>query len=166
MSPSRKPSLASGCPLPSVSHGGRLTALPALLKEGMLTCAGSLSLAKCFQRTDRPPRPRPASAACGGAPGSVAAARPDTRAQRCAGGTTRTWFATTWPAIYGLLDYLDRYWDHLFGHPLARDSEGHVVLVVERTNNPAEYSFSQATRELLRRLGRAHLGRDMLDQPT
>ena len=42
-----------------------------------------------------------------------------------------------------VLDYLDRYWDHLFGHPLARDSEGRVVAVVERTNDPAEHFFSQ-----------------------
>ena len=65
-----------------------------------------------------------------------------------------------------VLDYLDRYRDHLFGHPLARDGEGRVVAVVERTNNPAEHFFSQAKRELRRRLGRAHLGRDMQDQPA
>ncbi len=65
-----------------------------------------------------------------------------------------------------VLDYLDRYWDHLFGHPLARDSEGRVVAVVERTNNPAEHFFSQTKRELRRRLGRAHLARDMQDQPA
>ena len=62
-----------------------------------------------------------------------------------------------------VLDYLDRYRDHLFGHPLARDEEGRVVAVVERTNNPAEHFFSQAKRELRRRLGRAHLGCDMQD---
>ena len=62
-----------------------------------------------------------------------------------------------------MLDYLDRYRDHLFGHPLARDEEGRVVAVVERTNNPAEHFFSQTKRELRRRLGRAHLGRDMQD---
>ena len=65
-----------------------------------------------------------------------------------------------------MLDYLDRYWGHLFGHPLARDSEGRVVAVVERTNNSAEHFFSQAKRELRRRLGRAHLARDMQDQPA
>ena len=40
------------------------------------------------------------------------------------------------------------------------------MAVVERTNNPAEHFFSQAKRELRRRLGRAHLGRDMQDQPA
>ena len=65
-----------------------------------------------------------------------------------------------------VLDYLERYRDHLFGHPLARDAEGRVLAVVERTNNPAEHFFSQAKRELRRRLGRAHLGRDMQDQPA
>ena len=65
-----------------------------------------------------------------------------------------------------MLDYLDRYQDHLFGHPLARDGEGHIVAVVERTNSPPEHFFSQAKRELRRRLGRAHLGRDMQDQPA
>ncbi len=65
-----------------------------------------------------------------------------------------------------VLDYLDRYREHLFGHPLARDGEGRIVAVVERTNNPAEHFFSQAKRELRRRLGRAHLGRDMQDQPA
>ncbi len=65
-----------------------------------------------------------------------------------------------------MLDYLDRYWDHLFGHPLARDAEGRLVAVVERTNNPAEHSFSQAKRKLRRRVGRVHLGRDMQGQPA
>ena len=65
-----------------------------------------------------------------------------------------------------VLDYLDRYRDHLFGHPLVRDEEGRVVAVVERTNNPAEHFFSQAKRELRRRLGRAHLARDMQNQPA
>ena len=65
-----------------------------------------------------------------------------------------------------MLDYLDRYWYHLFGHRRARDSEGRVVVVVERTNNPAEHFSSQAKRELRRRLGRAHPGRDMQDQPA
>ena len=65
-----------------------------------------------------------------------------------------------------VLDYLDRYWYHLFGHRRARDSEGRVVAVVERTNNSAEYFFSQAKRDLRRRLGRAHPGHDMQDQPA
>ena len=37
-----------GLPLPSVSHGGLLTALPALLQEGLLSCADALSLPKGF----------------------------------------------------------------------------------------------------------------------
>lgn len=78
----------------------------------------------------------------------VQAARADTRAE------------TVVPA------YLDRYHDLLFGHPVARDDAGRVVAVVARTNNPAEHFFSQAKRKLRRRLGRAHLGRDMQDQPA
>ena len=65
-----------------------------------------------------------------------------------------------------MLDYLDRYREHLFGHPLARDGEGCIAAVVERTNDPAEHFFAQAKRQLRRRLGRAHLGRDMQDQPA
>ena len=65
-----------------------------------------------------------------------------------------------------VLAYLDRYRDQLFGHPAARDDAGRVVAVVARTNNPAEHFFSQAKRKLRRRLGRAHLGRDMQDQPA
>ena len=65
-----------------------------------------------------------------------------------------------------VLDYLERYRDQLFGHPVARDAAGRVVAIVERTNNPAEHFFSAAKRRLRRRLGRAHLGRDMEDQPA
>ena len=65
-----------------------------------------------------------------------------------------------------VLAYLDRYQDQLFGHPVACDDAGRVVAVVARTNNPAEQFFSQAKRQLRRRLGRAHLGRDMQDQPA
>ena len=65
-----------------------------------------------------------------------------------------------------VLDYLDRYRSQLFGHPLAHDQAGRVVAIVERTNNPAEHFFSNAKRKLRRRLGRAHLGRDMQDQPA
>ncbi len=65
-----------------------------------------------------------------------------------------------------VLDYLDRYREHLFGHSLARDGEGRITAVVERTNNSAEHFFGQAKRQLRRRLGRAHLGRDMQDQPA
>lgn len=40
------------------------------------------------------------------------------------------------------------------------------MAAVERTNNPPEHFFSQAKRELRRRLGRAQLERDMQDQPA
>ena len=65
-----------------------------------------------------------------------------------------------------VLDYLERYRDQLFGHPVARDAAGRAVAVVERTNNPAEHFFAQAKRRMRRRVGHAHLGRDMQDQPA
>jgi hypothetical protein len=65
-----------------------------------------------------------------------------------------------------VLRYLDRYSDHLFGHPMGRDQEGNIVAVVERTNNVAEHFFGADKRKLRRRLGRAHLGRDLEDQPA
>ncbi len=52
-----------------------------------------------------------------------------------------------------VLDYLDRYREHLFGHPPARDGEGRITAVVERTNNPAEHFFAQAKCQLRRRPG-------------
>ena len=65
-----------------------------------------------------------------------------------------------------VLKYLDRYQDGLFGHPVARDPAGRVLAVVARTNNVAEHFFAIAKQKLRRRLGRAHLGRDMEDQPA
>lgn len=65
-----------------------------------------------------------------------------------------------------VLEHLDGCWDHLFGHALARDTETRLVAGVERTNNSVEHFFPQAQRELRRRMGRAHLGRDMQDQPA
>ena len=65
-----------------------------------------------------------------------------------------------------VLEHVNRCWDHLFGHALARDTETRLVAGVERTNNPVEHFFLQAQRELGRRMGRAHLGRDMQDQPA
>ena len=65
-----------------------------------------------------------------------------------------------------VLAYLDRYSDSLFGHPVARDPGGRVLAVVERTNNVAEHFFATSKQKLRRRLGRAHLGRDMEDQPA
>ncbi len=65
-----------------------------------------------------------------------------------------------------VLDYLDRYSGRLFGHPVARDHAGKIVAVVERTNNVAEHFFGADKQKLRRRLGRAHLGRDLEDQPA
>ena len=65
-----------------------------------------------------------------------------------------------------VLGYLERYSDSLYGHPVALDSAGRVVHVVARTNNVAEHFFATAKQKLRRRLGRAHLGRDMQDQPA
>ena len=64
-----------------------------------------------------------------------------------------------------VLAYLERYSDGLFGHPVARGSDGRVPAVVERANNVAEHFFAASRQKLRRRLGRAHLGRDMQDQP-
>lgn len=65
-----------------------------------------------------------------------------------------------------VLDYLDRYSGRLFGHPVARNHAGKIVAVVERTNNVAEHFFGADKQRLRRRLGRAHLGRDLEDQPA
>ena len=65
-----------------------------------------------------------------------------------------------------LLDYLDRYREHLCDHPVVRDPSGRVVAVVARTNNVLEQFFAHAKQGLRRRLGRAHLGRAMEDQPA
>ena len=65
-----------------------------------------------------------------------------------------------------VLNYLDRYGDRLFGHPVARDRAGSIVAVVERTNNVVEHFFGTDKQKLRRRLGRAHLGRDLEDQPA
>ena len=60
-----------------------------------------------------------------------------------------------------VLRYLDRYGDGLTGHPVVRDQAGRAVAVVDRTNNVIEQSFAIAKQGLRRRLGRAHLGRDL-----
>lgn len=65
-----------------------------------------------------------------------------------------------------ILRYLDRYGDGLCGHPVARDAAGRAVAVVDRTNNVIEQFFGRAKQGLRRRVGRAHLGRDMEDQPA
>jgi len=65
-----------------------------------------------------------------------------------------------------IVKYLDRYGEHLFGHPTLRDEEGTIVAIVERTNNVPEHFFGHAKQHLRRRLGRANLGRDLEDQPA
>lgn len=65
-----------------------------------------------------------------------------------------------------IMKYLDRYGAHLFGHPTRRDEEGAIVAIVERTNNVPEHFFGEEKQHLRRRLGRAHLGRDLEDQPA
>ncbi len=65
-----------------------------------------------------------------------------------------------------ILKYLERYGDNLFGHPVLRDEQGAVVAVVERTNNVPEHFFAHGKANLRRRLGKAHLGRDLEDQPA
>jgi hypothetical protein len=65
-----------------------------------------------------------------------------------------------------ILKYFNRYRDRLFGHPVIRDEDGTVIAVVERTNNTAEHFFGGEKQHLRRRLGRAHLGRDLEDQPA
>ena len=47
-----------------------------------------------------------------------------------------------------------------------RGAGGPVLAVVERTNNVAEKFFATSKQKLRRRLGRAHLGREMEDQPA
>ncbi len=65
-----------------------------------------------------------------------------------------------------VLRYLQRHREHLFGHPAIRDEEGRVVAVVERTNNVPEHHFGTEKQGLRRRVGRAHLGRDLQQQPA
>ena len=64
-----------------------------------------------------------------------------------------------------VLRYLNRYGPHLFGHPVLCDEDGSVLAVVERTNNVLETLFGRSKQRLRRRLGRAHLGRDLEQQP-
>lgn len=65
-----------------------------------------------------------------------------------------------------ILKYLQRYGARLFGHPTRRDDDGQITAIVERTNNVAEHFFARQKQQLRRRLGRAHLGRDLDDQPA
>ncbi len=68
------------------------------------------------------------------------------------------------PAI--VLKYLERNQAHLFGHPARFDADGRVVAVVQRTNNIPEHFFGQDKQRLRRRVGRAHLGQDLEQQPA
>ena len=65
-----------------------------------------------------------------------------------------------------ILKYFEHYGDHLFGHPALRDEDGAIVAVVERTDNVPEHFFGAQKQKLRRRVGRAHLGRDLEDQPA
>ncbi len=65
-----------------------------------------------------------------------------------------------------ILKYFKRYGKYLFGHPTLRDEDGSILAVVERTDNVPEHFFGAEKRKLRRRLGRAHLGRDLEDQPA
>jgi hypothetical protein len=65
-----------------------------------------------------------------------------------------------------ILNALKRHGDQLFGHPTRIDADGQVIAVVERTNNIPEQFFGEQKRRLRRRLGRAHLGRDLEQQPA
>ena len=65
-----------------------------------------------------------------------------------------------------ILNYLQRYGSRLFGHPARRDEDGTVLDVVERTNNVLECHFGDDKQKLRRRVGRAHLGRDLQQQPS
>ncbi len=65
-----------------------------------------------------------------------------------------------------ILKYFDRYGDNLFKHPVLRDEQGAVIAVADRTNNVLEHFFALGKENLRRRLGKAHLGRDLEDQPA
>jgi len=65
-----------------------------------------------------------------------------------------------------VLRYLQRHGARLFGHPALRDEDGRVLAVVARTNNALEHFFGDHKQELRRRLGRAHLARDLQQQPA
>ena len=65
-----------------------------------------------------------------------------------------------------ILKYFTKYRDQIFGHPVILDDEGTVIAVVQRTNNVDEHFFGNEKQQLRRRVGRAHLGRDLEDQPA
>lgn len=65
-----------------------------------------------------------------------------------------------------ILGYLQLYGSQLFGHPVRRDPNGRLLDVVDRTNNRLECRFGDDKQKLRRRVGRAHLGRDLQQQPA
>jgi len=65
-----------------------------------------------------------------------------------------------------IFKYFTKYRDQIFGHPVILDDDGTVIAVVQRTNNVNEHFFGNAKQQLRRRVGRAHLGRDLEDQPA
>lgn len=65
-----------------------------------------------------------------------------------------------------ILKYLKANRVHLFGHPARFDADGGLVAVVERTNNVLEHFFGAEKQRLRRRVGRAHLGQDLEQQPA
>ncbi|MCP4143051.1 MAG: hypothetical protein GY755_22635 [Chloroflexi bacterium] len=65
-----------------------------------------------------------------------------------------------------ILKYFNKYRAQLFGHPVIFDNDGTIIAVVQRTNNVDEHFFGKEKQQLRRRVGRAHLGRDLEDQPA
>lgn len=65
-----------------------------------------------------------------------------------------------------ILQYLEHYRSRLFGHPAFRDESGRILAIAPRTDNPPEHFFGQSKQRLRRRVGRAHLGRDLQQQPA
>jgi hypothetical protein len=70
------------------------------------------------------------------------------------------------PAATTIRTYIERYRPHLFGHPAVHAPNGRILAVVSRVNNVSEHFFGQGKQLLRRRVGRAHLGLDMEQQPA
>jgi hypothetical protein len=70
------------------------------------------------------------------------------------------------PAAATIRTYIERYRPHLFGHPAVLAPNGGILAVVSRVNNASEHFFGQEKQLLRRRVGRAHLGLDMEQQPA
>jgi len=58
-----------------------------------------------------------------------------------------------------VLEHLDKYWDHLFGHVLRQGSRS--TITVPRTNNVEERLFRLVKRQCRRLHGRGHLSHDI-----